>query len=165
MSSLPKWIESTGGPLIAIPETHLLMWTGTDGPDYERACAISNYVGTLSVGDAQALVFGDEPMSTTCVELPSVGLLIARWMWAPDRASATQALASVTKNDFVNPLESIAVRSASRRYRMFDSAFPYSEVDSQLALILPSGQYCVRTIEFAPSDTTRFIISGVFTQF
>lgn len=64
-----RWVESSGGPLIAIPEAVLPFWAGADGDetssDYDRACDVDGHVGLLPVGDTRALVLGDEPASTT----------------------------------------------------------------------------------------------------
>lgn len=63
-----RWVESSGGPLIAIPEAVLPFWAGADGDetssDYDRACDIDGHVGLLPVGDTRALVLGHEPAST-----------------------------------------------------------------------------------------------------
>jgi hypothetical protein len=63
-----QWVESGGGPLIAVPEAVLPFWAGADGDeissDYDRACAVDGYAGLLPVGDTLALVLGDEPAST-----------------------------------------------------------------------------------------------------
>ncbi|MGI5170124.1 Imm21 family immunity protein [Spirillospora sp. CA-253888] len=66
-------MTSSGGPLIAVPETALPDWGGVtddDGPvetwgDYGRACAVEGYIGLVDVGGHQALVLGDEPAPTT----------------------------------------------------------------------------------------------------
>ncbi|MFF6780705.1 Imm21 family immunity protein [Streptomyces sp. NPDC012510] len=63
-----RWVESSGGPLIVIPEAVLPFWAGADGDetssDYDRACDLDGYVGLLPVGDTRALVLGHEPAST-----------------------------------------------------------------------------------------------------
>lgn len=75
-----EWVESGGGPLIAVPETVLPFWAGADGEetasDYDRACEVDGHVGLLPVGDCTALVLGDEPASTAY--LPDRGLFV-RW--------------------------------------------------------------------------------------
>ncbi|MFI6123780.1 Imm21 family immunity protein [Streptomyces sp. NPDC051064] len=59
-------METNGGPFAAVPSTALPQGTGTEGEDYDRACDVVDGVAVLMlVGVDQALVFGDEPMSTT----------------------------------------------------------------------------------------------------
>ncbi len=68
-----SWVSSTGGPLLAAPQSALSLWMGADsaeGPveswgDYGRACAIDGYIGVVAVGTQHALVLGDEPAMTT----------------------------------------------------------------------------------------------------
>lgn len=63
-----EWVESGGGPLIAVPEAVLPFWAGADGDelstDYDRACEVDGRIGFVPVGDTTALVLGDEPAST-----------------------------------------------------------------------------------------------------
>ncbi|WP_061451714.1 Imm21 family immunity protein [Streptomyces scabiei] len=64
-----RWVESGGGPLIAVPEAVLPFWAGADGDetssDHDRACDLDGHVGLLPVGDSRALVLGREPAATT----------------------------------------------------------------------------------------------------
>ncbi len=75
-----EWVESGGGPLIAIPEVVLPFWTGADGDelasDYDRACEVEGFVGLLPVGNTTALVLGDDPAATAY--LPEHGTFV-RW--------------------------------------------------------------------------------------
>ncbi|WNZ13252.1 immunity 21 family protein [Streptomyces sp. 11x1] len=88
-----RWVESSGGPLIAIPEAVLPFWAGADGDetssDYDRACEVDGDVGLLPVGDTRVLVLGDEPASTAY--LPEHGVFV-RW-YAAD--SETELLSGV----------------------------------------------------------------------
>ncbi|MFJ4368884.1 Imm21 family immunity protein [Streptomyces chartreusis] len=65
----PVWVESMGGPLIVIPVSALAAWRGctesgvmagdaTAADDYDRACAVDDLAGVITVGEngAQALV-------------------------------------------------------------------------------------------------------------
>jgi hypothetical protein len=82
-----RWVESSGGPLIAIPEAVLPFWAGADGDetssDYDRACDVDGHVGLLPVGDTRALVLGHEPASTAY--LPEHGTFV-RWYAADSEA-------------------------------------------------------------------------------
>ncbi|MDX3771767.1 MULTISPECIES: Imm21 family immunity protein [unclassified Streptomyces] len=58
------WLETEGGPFIVVPRSALVHWLGTEG-DYDRACEVMDLVGVLALPDgAEALVLGDEPLST-----------------------------------------------------------------------------------------------------
>ncbi|MFE7761296.1 immunity 21 family protein [Streptomyces sp. NPDC057438] len=76
-----RWVESGGGPLIALPEAVLPFWAGADGDetssDYDRACDLDGHIGLLPVGDTRALVLGREPAATTY--LPEHGTFVRRY--------------------------------------------------------------------------------------
>jgi hypothetical protein len=75
-----EWVEPGGGPLVVVPEAVLAFWTGADGgeaaSDHDRACDVDGHVGLLPVGDATALVLGDEPAATAF--LPGPGAFVRR---------------------------------------------------------------------------------------
>ncbi|WP_159766085.1 Imm21 family immunity protein [Streptomyces sp. HM190] len=84
-----RWVESAGGPLIAVPEAVLSFWAGADGDetssDYDRACDVAGHAGLLPVGDTRALVLGDEPAATAY--LPEHGLFVRRHPAGPEDPS------------------------------------------------------------------------------
>ena len=68
-----EWVESGGGPLVAVPETVLPFWTGADGEetasDYDRACEVDGLVGLLPPASghrpdsSQQLVLADHTLA------------------------------------------------------------------------------------------------------
>ena len=72
------WYESAGGPLLVLPRAALADWQGTDGDDYERACAVQGYADIVRIEGREALVLGDEPFPTAVFRrgLPT---MFARW--------------------------------------------------------------------------------------
>lgn len=83
------WVESSGGPLIVIPDSVLHRWTGVsdedDVPgDYDRTWMVGDPIGLIPVGGVDALVLGGDPDSTTY--LPRLGVFV-RW-WAADSEEA-----------------------------------------------------------------------------
>lgn len=91
MNSVPTkttWVESLGGPLIAVPVSALADWRGSGEEeggqdDYDRACAVNALAATLPVGDVRGLVLGDDP-ATTCY-LPEHRVFV-RWLAADSEA-------------------------------------------------------------------------------
>jgi hypothetical protein len=79
-------VESSGGPLIALPEAVLPFWAGAGGDetssDYDRALDIDGHIGLLPVGDTRALVLGHEPAATTY--LPEHGTFVRRYAAGPE---------------------------------------------------------------------------------
>ncbi|MFF5480470.1 immunity 21 family protein [Streptomyces sp. NPDC012935] len=145
-----EWVESGGGPLIAVPETVLPFWAGADGDetasDYDRACEIDGFVGLLPVGDSAALVLGDEPASTSY--LPDQGTFV-RWCAADSEA---ELLARVPE------ALTTAVWGHEVRWNvpgtvvLFDSAWPGRETErtEHLRVALEPGAYAVRAAQVQP---------------
>ncbi|MEU6461134.1 immunity 21 family protein [Streptomyces sp. NPDC046976] len=149
-----EWVESGGGPLIAVPEVVLPFWSGADSEeldtDYDRACEVSGYAGLLPVGDSAALVLGDEPAATSY--LPEHTAFV-RWSAAD---SERDLLAGVPA-----ALET-AVWEQELRWQvpgpvvLFDSAWPGGEADRQEHLRVPltAGSYAVRAAYAQPGAET-----------
>ncbi|MGW1363739.1 immunity 21 family protein [Streptomyces chartreusis] len=149
-----EWIESGGGPLIAVPETVLPFWAGADGDetasDYDRACEVDGFVGLLPVGDSAALVFGDEPASTSY--LPDQGTFV-RWCAADSEA---ELLARVPA--------ALAIADWGHEVRwkvpgtvvLFDSAWPGRDTErtEHLRVALEPGAYAVRAAQVQPCPET-----------
>lgn len=153
-----EWIESGGGPLIAVPETVLPFWAGADGDetasDYDRACEIDGAVGLLPVGDSAALVFGDDPASTAY--LPDHGVFV-RWCAAD---SEEELLARVPA--------ALATADWGREVRwkvpgtvvLFDAAWPGRDTErtEHLKVTLAPGAYTVRTARAQPGPETWLVL-------
>ncbi|MFE2543351.1 Imm21 family immunity protein [Actinacidiphila glaucinigra] len=97
----PAWVESMGGPLVAVPVSALAAWGGCtergtvvgDGnapDDYDRACAVDDLAGMVPVGrdGVRALVLGDLP-ATTCYLTTHRAFL--RWGGADSEAELVAA--------------------------------------------------------------------------
>ncbi|WP_210586013.1 immunity 21 family protein [Streptomyces sp. GESEQ-35] len=149
-----EWVESGGGPLIAVPETVLPFWAGADGDetasDYDRACEVDGFVGLLPVGDSAALVLGDEPASTAF--LPAHDTFV-RWCAADSEdellARVPAALATAVWSDEVR-------WSVPGPVLLFDSAWPGrdSERAGHLRIALDAGAYGVRAAQVQPGPET-----------
>ncbi|MFJ9538954.1 immunity 21 family protein [Streptomyces sp. NPDC101225] len=149
-----EWVESGGGPLIAVPETVLPFWAGADGEenasDYDRACEVDGFVGLLPVGDSAALVLGDEPASTAY--LPEHATFV-RW-WAANTedellAGVPAALAAADWGQEVH-------WAVPGPVLLFDSAWPGNETHrtDTLRVELAAGRYAVRAAHAQPGPET-----------
>lgn len=149
-----EWVESGGGPLIAVPETVLPFWAGADGEeaasDYDRACEVDGVVGLLPVGDSAALVLGDEPAATAY--LPEHGTFV-RWSAAASEdellAGVPVALATADWKDEVS-------WEVPGTVVLFDSAWPGSDTQRTdcLKVALEPGRYEVRAANVQPGPET-----------
>ncbi|MFE3167718.1 immunity 21 family protein [Streptomyces sp. NPDC059224] len=149
-----EWVESGGGPLVAVPETVLPFWAGADSEelatDYDRACEVDGYVGLLPVGDSAALVFGDEPASTSF--LPDHGTFV-RWSAA---GSEDELLAQVPAALDSAVWENGIHWQVPGPVVLFDSAWPGGEAEGgdHLRVPLEAGTYEVHAAYTRPGPET-----------
>ncbi|MDQ0746926.1 hypothetical protein QF034_001157 [Streptomyces africanus] len=151
-----EWVESGGGPLIAVPETVLPFWAGADGEetasDYDRACEVDGHVGLLPVGDCTALVLGDEPASTAY--LPDHGMFV-RWCAGN---SEDELLASVPVAVDTAEWEPEVLWEVPGAVFLFDAAWPGAEPGpsgiERVRVRLQPGRYAVRAARVQPGAET-----------
>ncbi len=149
-----EWVESGGGPLIAVPETVLPFWAGADGDetasDYDRACEVEGPVGLLPVGDSAALVLGGEPASTSY--LPDHGIFV-RWCAAD---SEDELLAGVPAALDAAVWEPEVRWDVPGAVFLFDAAWPGSDSvrTDHLKVSLAPGRYAVRAAQVQPGPET-----------
>ncbi|WAZ20107.1 immunity 21 family protein [Streptomyces cinnabarinus] len=149
-----RWVESGGGPLIAVPETVLPFWAGADGDetasDYDRACDIDGPVGLLPVGDSAALVLGDEPAATAY--LPDHGTFV-RWCAADSEAELLSGVPAAL--DAAEWGEEVRWKVPGPVF-LFDSAWPGTETAraAPLCVTLTPGAYGVRAAWVRPGPET-----------
>jgi hypothetical protein len=137
-----KWIESTGGPLVVVPQSLRSEWKGVAGGDYEEACGVDDYLGILHRAWGVALVLGDEPFRTTVIQRAE-GPAIARWIYAPDADRVLEFALHVELNER-SPLETIQVQLVDDAYVIIDSAAEGSNAET-LEFRPPPGVRMVRT--------------------
>ncbi|MGC5039567.1 MULTISPECIES: immunity 21 family protein [unclassified Streptomyces] len=149
-----EWVESGGGPLIAVPETVLPFWAGADGEetasDYDRACEVDGSVGLLPVGDSTALVLGDEPAATAY--LPEQAAFV-RWRAGDSEA---ELLAGVPSAIATAEWEPEVLWNVPGTVLLFDAAWPGTGptgVD-QIRVPLEPGRYAVRAAQVQPGPET-----------
>ncbi|GGL87714.1 hypothetical protein GCM10010129_34430 [Streptomyces fumigatiscleroticus] len=149
-----EWVESGGGPLIAVPETVLPFWAGADGDetasDYDRACEVDGSVGLLPVGDSTALVLGDEPASTAF--LPDHGTFV-RWCAGETEEELLDSVPAALHTAEWEPEVRWDVPGA---VLLFDAAWPGSDSGrtDHVRVALDPGRYAVRAAQVRPGPET-----------
>ncbi|WP_459649668.1 Imm21 family immunity protein [Kitasatospora sp. Ki12] len=152
---LLEWIDSEGGPLVLVPGTALAAWTGCAGADYDRACRVDGFTGPLDVGGAQALVLGEEPMSTAY--LPEQGLLL-RWMAAESEEAVLAAVPQALRLASWEPESAWEVPDGP--VYLFDAGWTGEEsaAEHRLRLDLPAGRHRVRAAHVEPDEETMLVL-------
>ncbi|MEI5526951.1 immunity 21 family protein [Streptomyces brasiliscabiei] len=149
-----RWVESSGGPLIALPEAVLPFWAGADGDetssDYDRACDVDGHIGLLPVGDTRALVLGHEPASTAY--LPEHGTFV-RWYAADTEAELLAAVPAALDTAVWEPEVEWRVPGP---VVLFDAAWPGSAFrdTDHIRVELRPGRYGVRAAHVSTGPET-----------
>lgn len=119
--------------------------------DYDRACAVDDLAGVITVGEsgAQALVLADEP-ATSCY-LPERRVFL-RWL-AADSEAGLKAAAEAVLADLATEWEECGTWLSDGPAVLMDSAEEGSELDieypgggmpDQAPVLLPAGRWRVR---------------------
>lgn len=158
------WVESGGGPLLAVPLMVLDQWNGVtddDGPvenwgDYGRACAVDGYIGSIPIGDQHGLVLGDEPATTTFL---ADELLFLRWSAADSEAELVSAARQAVHHGVTWDEDEDLFWDAPGSAVLFDSTWAGTELepDNHLLVDLEPGRYRVRATS-TKSDTVWMIL-------
>ncbi|MDQ0778828.1 hypothetical protein QF026_007294 [Streptomyces aurantiacus] len=149
-----EWVESGGGPLIAIPEVVLPFWTGADGDelasDYDRACEVEGLTGLLPVGNATALVLGDEPAATAY--LPEHTTFVRWFAGESERELLAEVPAALDTAAWGREVH----WQVSGAVVLFDAAWPGEESTKtgHLRIPLAPGRYAVRATHAEPGPET-----------
>ncbi|MDV9170981.1 Imm21 family immunity protein [Streptomyces sp. W16] len=169
----PVWVESMGGPLIVVPVSALAAWHGctesgvmagdaTAPDDYDRACAVDDPVGVITVGGsgAQALVLADEP-ATSCY-LPEHRAFL-RWFGA-DSEAGLMAAAEAVLADPATPWEECGTWVSDGPAVLMDSAeagaelgveYPDGGLPAEAPVPLPAGRWTVRAVQVKADEGNR----------
>ncbi|NUS59873.1 MAG: hypothetical protein HOQ01_02895 [Lysobacter sp.] len=157
-----KWIESDGGPLMVASGSVAPAWSGTrpskrpaEASDYRRACAIRDDVGTVSIGVADALILGDEPDSTTVIASEGDIFLVRRRCADSEDALRSKLHPALTCLPFMH---ACSFRTVPGDHFLFDSAYPWDEVEEAIKLWLPASIYSVATAHFAPDTSLSVLV-------
>lgn len=163
---MTQWIESAGGPLIALPVAHAADWRGvsprSDGSsDYDRACAINEYLGLLSCNGNDVLVLGDEPHRTCWIPQGNGGLLV-RWVYAESEGKALAAVRNLSAEE----MRDDGVRfTANGTYRLMDAADSGDEESQNFVeLDLLPGRYRVLETFVDPDESTRVLVHALVLE-
>lgn len=140
------WVESTGGPLVLVPESVCHHWGGApltypdDEGDYGRACEVDQYTGVIDVAGAQALVLGDAPARTTF--LPQHGVLVREVAGDENDADLPALVAGLLPHVGWQRGPTWSIREP---VVLFDSVHAFTDIATQehLRVSLPAGEYLI----------------------
>jgi hypothetical protein len=153
------WLESTGGPLILLEEDLVPYWRGylsvseSSLTDYERACEVSDYLGTIGVGSRSGLLLGEQPYSTTWLQAPESDYgVIVRWVYAESEAAVIQALNELSNSNWQRT--DVVFEVTTGKLVLFDSASPGYDIETFIAVQIPKGSYVAETLHYDANEAT-----------
>lgn len=157
------WIESAGGPLLLLEKNLIPGWHGCssnleDSPtDYERACAVDDYIGVIPVASGIGIVLGEEPLSSAWWPLTEAGRgVLVRWLFAENEAAVTRALENLPNREWQRTNVEFTVSNGS--LILFDAASSGPDIDESLEIELPGGRYAAETLMYEPDEQTSLIL-------
>ena len=161
------WVSSLGGPLIVMDRSLMSNWSGDVGPgnhrfqesvsDYDRACEVEGYVGTVEIDGGKALVLNDLPSQTTAFSVDSKRVLLARWIWAENEDYAKDALRRFDLEQLWNDT-GLYIRFETGELVLFDSVIKGSELVASIRLVVESGSFGISYFAYQPDDQTRLFM-------
>jgi Immunity protein 21 len=163
-----NWIKSAGGPLICVERVLANFWRGAVADtettkelesDYDRACRIRDYVGTVYMTEGSALILGDMPLETSVWRDASEHTIIVRLFYIDPETNVPQLLAGIGEAAFKDPEESITFRIGSGHMTILDSAA--LGVDPKKKAIffeIPIGEYYILTKVINPDSRTSILL-------
>ncbi|MFJ8630787.1 Imm21 family immunity protein [Streptomyces sp. NPDC093568] len=156
------WVQSMGGPLIVVPVSVLDQWGGcteegviiggSDVPDdYDRACDVEGWAGTIKVGaEGSGLVLADEPATTCYLAEQNV---FVRWLAANSDAALLEAANDLLTNPSTE-WEDCGVWETDGPAVLLDSVTAGADLGieypgqsgrpEQAAVAVPAGRWSVR---------------------
>lgn len=163
-----KWLESAGGPLLLLEEHLLESWSGvfsepsqTPFTDYDRACAVNDYIGIIAVDSGFGIVLGEEPFSTAWFQFAETkNSLLVRWVFAENESAVTDALANLQSAAWKKT--GVKIQFSGDRLILFDSACNGSNINESLEIEIPKGWYAVETFHYKPNEKTSLILHRFF---
>ncbi|WP_055586739.1 Imm21 family immunity protein [Streptacidiphilus griseoplanus] len=167
------WVQSMGGPLIAVPVSALAKWHGCTGTgivvgsgevldDYDRACEVEGLAGVIAVGEAgaQGLVLADEPASSFYLAEHQV---FVRWLGADSEADLIAAAQAVLADPTIE-WDECGIWNTDGPAVLMDSVIAGAELGveypdgkgmpEQASVALPSGSWLVRAAHVSPFKDT-----------
>jgi len=152
----PKWIDSTGGPLVLLQASGLKVWHGIFGSDYDDACADAGYTSVLRKERRDILVLGGEPLPMAHFRDAGEHFLVG-WIQGPSMEAGLEAIANM-RGALKEAVEEIDLEIVEDNQVIIDSADDGENADERLELSIPPGKYRVLTFDYQPSSEIRLIV-------
>jgi len=157
------WVESKGGPLILLEEDVVPYWrdylpvSDSSLTYYERACEVSDYLGSIGVGSRSGLVFGEQPYSTTWLQASEWDYgIIVRWVYAENEAAVIQVLTQLSNRNWQRT--DVVLEVTNEKLLLFDAAVPGDDIETFIPVQIPKGSYVAETLHYEANKDTSLTL-------
>ena len=160
------WIGTLGGPLILMEREALMHWKGDvavgkesdrfEQSDYERACEVSDWLGSIEVGDRMALVLA-MPNETAIFKIDSKSALIVRWIWGESDEQVQGILRDFDFNQSWIDAEA-NIQCESGELILFDSVIDGRAISDFLIIDVEPGLYTATTLSYQHNKETNLFL-------
>lgn len=125
--------------------------------DYERACAVSDYLGNINVASRSGVVLGEQPYSTTWWQSSELHHgLIVRLVCAENEAAVIKALTTLSNRNWERT--DVEFEVTKGRLLLFDSAAPANKIETFILIQIPQGSYVAETLHYNLNNDTSLIL-------
>lgn len=145
---------------MVVPRRSLARWGGLRAPghpnDFDRACSVSDYLGTIRFDTRDALVLGDDPFPTAFVRAPSFGGgYLVRMLWGDDLDKASLAAHRLAPAAW-SP-EPLLFDAGEGDLVLFDAAQPGEHAQPRVEVGLGPGRYSVASADWEDDEMCLLI--------
>jgi hypothetical protein len=155
-----KWINSLGGPLVALEEKCVHMWNGVEGEpsDYDLSCLVSGYTGKIFTHGSEVLVLGDEPLQT-CIATNIDSLFIVRWLWADSDEDVFKEIKKINLKS-AQYIDSINITWKFKEIILFD-AVDRCDINESVSFSVLSNKNKISTFLLNPNKRVSLLVHAI----
>ena len=155
-----EWLKTGSGPFVLIPTHTVSQWGGVRGEgspnDFDRACEVADYLGSIPFGDADALVLGDDPFPTAFLRAPTFGGgYIVRMLWGDDMKAAVGAVFRVGAAQWTT--EPVCFDAGPGRLTLFDASEAGPRASQRIDVELCPGRHALASADYKVRDMCLLI--------
>ncbi len=115
--------------------------------DFERACDVSDYLGTIPFDAAHALVLGDDPYPTAFLPAPTFGGgFIVRMLWGEDLERGSRCVHLIGRAAWTT--EPVVFDAGHGTLVLFDAVHAGIQAPHQIQVPLGPGRYAVASADW-----------------
>jgi hypothetical protein len=146
---MEDWLETEGSPFIIIEEINLKEWDAIN--NYEKICAVKNYIEKMNIKNKDILVFGDEPFPLKLIKNGNE-IIIIRWVYAPDK-SIVDKIITLLDYKILPIIDTVSIKWNTDKLILFDGIKNDNETKKEYIKIHTKNKnWNINTMEYKTGD-------------